>query len=447
MASKLSIRKAQVHVPDTCAWCDSVQDVNWYCNDCQEALCDKCKETHQRARRTRNDDVVLIKQANKQGDVVLPEAAIDSIVTSVLAELSSLLEEEDKLLKQDCLPDETKVTKIKQLIRELEQQSENPSGKALFELTGKLRTSVPLYDVTEDSKLPCPFSFVTGRYNTEQLHLMIGHIKKSACSAKKEVNSQHVRTLSAFHVTQKCSITSICCTDDTRAWIAAFGSKNIIQVDNKGIVTETVKLDSEPRSLAFTYTTNLLMTRRDISSLIHKLTKDKQVRIFADVSPLIAWNISVSENEVFVSTDKATILVLNTSGKKVRQLSVGQSGNRFACLTGGYIAAITGGIYRNELIITNQLGEVIHTWSGELENGQKLSLTKQNTIACDRYDRVFVPDIDTNQVYVISTGSEKQAKSFLDKEHGVESPTSVCVDKCGHIWIGCVSGRVHVVHL
>ncbi|XP_033747168.1 tripartite motif-containing protein 45-like [Pecten maximus] len=73
MASKLFIRKAQVHVPDTCAWCDSVQDVNWYCNDCQEALCDRCKEGHKRGKKTRNDDVVPIKQANKTGQVVLPE--------------------------------------------------------------------------------------------------------------------------------------------------------------------------------------------------------------------------------------------------------------------------------------------------------------------------------------------------------------------------------------
>ncbi|OWF43966.1 E3 ubiquitin-protein ligase TRIM33 [Mizuhopecten yessoensis] len=73
MASRLSIRRAQVQVPDTCAWCESIQDVNWFCNDCQEALCDRCFEGHQRARKTRNNDVVPIKEGNKGGEAVLPE--------------------------------------------------------------------------------------------------------------------------------------------------------------------------------------------------------------------------------------------------------------------------------------------------------------------------------------------------------------------------------------
>ncbi|XP_021367295.1 transcription intermediary factor 1-beta-like, partial [Mizuhopecten yessoensis] len=73
MASTFLIRRAQVQVPDTCAWCETIQDVNWYCNDCLEVLCDRCKEIHKRANRTKNDDVVPIKEANKQDEAVLLE--------------------------------------------------------------------------------------------------------------------------------------------------------------------------------------------------------------------------------------------------------------------------------------------------------------------------------------------------------------------------------------
>ncbi|XP_033746876.1 uncharacterized protein LOC117332101 [Pecten maximus] len=528
--------------------CDSVQDVNWYCNDCQEALCDKCKETHQRARRTRNDEVVPIKQANKQAEVVLPEvcknhpgktcdlfctecnvaicsmcftqkhkqhafkhfedeintqkhymreqfetlkfkldqfneklsnrrqksktfkesvdiickdvkergtklkAEIDSIVDNVLAELSSLVAEEDKLLKQDCEHDDKSVKQIKQLIEEVEQQSENPSSGTLFELTGRLRTTIPLYDVTGTSiHLYLP-SCETGQIDTEQLTKMIGFVKAEGRNdstptyEKKDIDNQHVRKLTSFQTPPNKPIFSICPIDDTYAWISMFKCRDLLRVNKKGNVTETVKLDFTPWSLALT-NSGLLMTRSAQSPLIYKLSEDRRVTTFADTSPLKSCCISVSNtDEVFVSTDTTTILVLNMSGDKVRQLSYGQSGSRIVSLTGGYVAVTTGGGYCKELNIDDKSGQIIHTWSGELDNGQKLSHTIQNSTACDKYDRVFVPDLVTHQVYVISR-NERKAKCILDEKHGVRHPLAVGVDRCGHVWIGCGNGTVYVMQL
>lgn len=72
MASKRSVRRAQVHVPYTCALCDNIEDVRWFCNDCQENLCEKCKNVHQRGKKTRNDRIVPIKEASK-GDAKTTE--------------------------------------------------------------------------------------------------------------------------------------------------------------------------------------------------------------------------------------------------------------------------------------------------------------------------------------------------------------------------------------
>ncbi|XP_033746854.1 uncharacterized protein LOC117332075 [Pecten maximus] len=548
MASKLSIRKAQVHMPDTCAWCDSVQDVNWYCNDCQEALCDKCKETHQRARRTRNDEVVPIKQANKQAEVVLPEvckkhpgktcdlfctecnvaicsmcftqkhkqhafkhfedeintqkhymreqletlkfkldqfneklsnrrkesttfkesvdiickdvkergtklkAGIDSIVDNVLAELLSLVAEEDKLLQQDCEHDDKSVKQIKQLIEEVEQQSENPSSGTLFELTRRLRTTIPLYDVTGTSTHLYLPSFETGQIDIEQLTKMIGFVKAGSRNdstpmyEKKDINNQHVQKLTSFQTPPNKSILSICPIDDTYAWISISGCLDLLRVNKKGNVTETVKLDLTPWSLALT-NSGLLVTLQDQSPLIYKLSEDRRVTTFADTSPLKSCSISVSNtDEVFVSTDTTTILVLNMSGDKVRQLSCGQGESRIVSLTGGNVAVTTGGGFCQDLNIIDRSGQIIHTWSGELDNGQKLSQTNQNSIACDKYDRVFVPDLYTNQVYVISR-NERKANCILDERHGVQHPKAVGVDRCGHVWIGCRDGTVHVMQL
>ncbi|OWF43683.1 transcription intermediary factor 1-alpha-like [Mizuhopecten yessoensis] len=300
MATKLFIGRAQVHVPNTCVWCESIQDVNWYCNDCQEALCERCFEGHQRARKTRNDVAVPITKATRQSGAVLSEvctthpgkscdlfctechvvmcnmcftqkykqhtfkhleeeidsqkldiqvqikslkssldvhytsltkrhvdsksfkenvdvirqtvqnqrltlkAEIDSIADAVLVELSSLVDEEDKSHNQDCQSHETNIKEIKQLIRDVEQNTENMSSESLFELTGRLRTAIPLYDVTKKSVLPRQPHFVSGKLNADQIKSMIGYLqvdeleKENIGYKKKEIDSKEVSQNSTF---------------------------------------------------------------------------------------------------------------------------------------------------------------------------------------------------------------------------------------------------------
>ncbi|OWF40266.1 uncharacterized protein LOC110464018 [Mizuhopecten yessoensis] len=543
MASKLAVRRAQVHVPDTCALCESIQDVNWYCNDCQEALCDKCKDGHKRGKKTRNDDVVPIRQAEKQNEVlvILPKvcmthpgklrdllctechvlmcsmcfaqkhkrhtfkhieeeidsqkqymrgqletlkskldhfddnlakrheankafkdsvdvirkvvqaqgaklkAEVDSIVNSVLAELSSLIAEEDESYKRDCQPYQKNVKEIKQLIRDVEQRTEQMSSTTLFELTGKLRNTIPLYDVTCQNIHSRPPTFVSGQLNTKKLEKMVGYV--SAGYKKKDIDSQHVKKMSSFQAPQQSSVISICPTDDNHAWMSVLGSKELVKTDKKGKVTDSLQLDFKPLSLALINTTELLITCRD-SSLIYILSNDRQIMTFADISPFKACCISVNDcDKVFVTTRTSKILALNKSGNMIRKISCGQIGIRIVCLTAGNFAVATGdGGYCNELMTVNKSDQIIRTWSGELDNGQKIEQTLQCSIARDRYDRVFVPDFDTDQVYVLS-GNEAKAKCLLEKKHRVIQPMAVCVDRCGHVWVGCVDGTVHVMEL
>ncbi|XP_069141995.1 GTPase IMAP family member 4-like [Argopecten irradians] len=66
---------AQVHLADTCSLCNNTEHVNWFCNDCQESLCDSCKSIHERGKKTRNDDIVRMKEPNKQHEVIVSEMA------------------------------------------------------------------------------------------------------------------------------------------------------------------------------------------------------------------------------------------------------------------------------------------------------------------------------------------------------------------------------------
>ncbi|XP_060075957.1 uncharacterized protein LOC132555627 [Ylistrum balloti] len=63
MAGNRTILFAQEVIIYKCTLCDSVDRVRWFCNECQETLCDRCKEAHTRGKKTQNDDVVPIGQA------------------------------------------------------------------------------------------------------------------------------------------------------------------------------------------------------------------------------------------------------------------------------------------------------------------------------------------------------------------------------------------------
>ncbi|XP_021344564.1 uncharacterized protein LOC110444515 [Mizuhopecten yessoensis] len=522
MTSELAIRSAQVHVPDPCAWCENIQDVNWYCNDCQEALCDGCKESHQRARKTRNDVVVPITRAIKQNQAFLSEVCkthhgkscdlyccdceimmcatcftekhsqhvfknieleidvqkqflrellitLDSNLDhfndniSKRHEVSKSFEENVEVIRQSV---QTQRFKLKEeihfhsglgfgriIVLDVEQATETKSSASLFEMTRRMKTTKPLYDVNKKSVVPRQHHFVPGERNKDQLKTVFGRLQvlknEDVQYEKKEVDCQQVQMISTFQMPQRTQINSICPTDDNQVWMSVYESNELVKVNKEGNVTESVKLDFNPWRLTVSNEKVLLVTEYKNSSLIHNISEDRRVTDFADISPLNASGISISDtDEVFVTTLTPTMLVLNMSGDRIRQISCGGDGLSIVNLTTGYIAVTTGSDYLNcnEMIVINKYDQIMHKWSGELDNGQKITETLQSDIACDEYDRIFVPDYNTNQVYVIS-GNERKAKCLLDKKHAVTDPLAVCVDMCGHVWIGCSGGTVHVMQI
>ncbi|XP_060064587.1 uncharacterized protein LOC132544940 [Ylistrum balloti] len=379
---------------------------------------------------------------------------VDSVVKSVLKELSLLADEEEKLLTKDCQSEEKNIKDIKQLIKDVEQQSKRTSRQTLLDLMGRLRTAVQRYD--DEGKIASPQfpSYVAGKIDTEQLKTMIGQIQVGHERSdvipfkKEEVDNLSVQKLCTFQAKEQSYIMSICPIDGNYSWISQMGFHDLFRTNKLGKTRESIKLGFKPESLALTNTAELLMTCQDGSPLIYKLSHNRQVTIFADISPLKAWNITVSENdEVFVSTDTTTILALNTSGHKIKQLSCGQERSRVVCLTAGNVAVSTGqGLKCEELNIVDQSGQITHKWSGDLENGEKIKETDQYSIASDKSGRIFVPDVLTNQVYVLQ-GNEMKAKCLLDKTCEIAHPWTVSVDRCGHAWIGCSDGTIHVVQL
>ncbi|OWF35672.1 transcription intermediary factor 1-beta-like [Mizuhopecten yessoensis] len=267
MAGYSSVLSDQDSPTTTCALCDSQDNVNWYCNDCQDALCDRCKAAHTRGRKTRNDIVVSIGDANRQEDKPVPEvcklhpgelcdmyccdcdtlmclmcfeqthkqhnwkrfedeftarkqrlkeqmaslsaiiahsenqrseqhranqsvidnldnnsvevnfqrtkikAEIDSIADAVLAELSSLEEEESAMHEKYCEKSEKKVEELTQLLEKMEML--NTSNVSRLEIDKLVSTTLTSCDEDEDvlPKLP---NFVSGDVDHDNLRKMVG---------------------------------------------------------------------------------------------------------------------------------------------------------------------------------------------------------------------------------------------------------------------------------
>ncbi|XP_021352302.1 uncharacterized protein LOC110449642 [Mizuhopecten yessoensis] len=546
MASNISVRRAQDLVTYTCALCDSEDGVRWYCNDCQENLCDWCTETHTRGKKTQNDDVVSIGKANRQSDKPIPEvckihpgklcdlycsdcnllicsmclskthkhhdwkhfedefsikkqhlkehittisvkieqfknetseqhrfnegfndnidtmrievnsqrtklkAEVDYIADAILAELSALEKEESTMHKTDCQRSEKKVEELTRLLEQAEMT--NIASVSLFETERTLRTTLPLYDVNVKYVSPKQPSFVTGSIDRVLLTEMLGELHHENQYEKTDSNSKRVHRLSKFAVTPKHQINGICPVDDSQAWLSIHKYQGLVLVNREGVVSETVKLDFCPFMITMVGTTDILMTSYPFSTFIYKLSLiNKQVTTFADIKPHEPRDISINERgEVFVSTGTSDIVVLNQSGTVIRKVIIGSETIRYVvCLSSRrmcVVQAIRESRTDRNIKITDESGTAIQTWTGELDNDQKVGSKQLCKMSCDKYDRVFVPDYKNNQVYVLPRDGT-QVVCLLDQKCGVIKPTAVGVDTCGNVWIGGGDGTVHVMGL
>ncbi|XP_021361929.1 uncharacterized protein LOC110455847 [Mizuhopecten yessoensis] len=316
----------------------------------------------------------------------------------------------------------------------------------MFEIESSLRTSLSRYDVNVKHVLPKQPNFVTGSIDRAMLAEMLGEPHHTNQYKKTDIDSKHVQRLSKFTVSQQNQILGICPVDDSHAWLSILHFKGLVLVNRKGVVTKTVKTNFSPLRIVMFGTANILMTSCPASTFVYKLSlHNKQVTTFADIGPHKALDISINEwDEVVVSTYTPDIVVLNQSGTIVRKVPCGMNGWCIACLSSGNVAVITSS--QDSLSITGKSCTVQHTWTGEINKGPNVGQMQLNKMSRDKYDRLFVPDVSNNQVYVLPRDGT-QATCLLDQKHGVVEPTAVGVDTCGNAWIGCRYGTVHVMRL
>ncbi|XP_069129316.1 uncharacterized protein [Argopecten irradians] len=297
-------------------------------------------------------------------------------------------------------------------------------------------------DTEMKTLVPAPSRFVAGKINRNQLRKMLGELRYEIQYEKKDINSDHIQ--------KKNQINGICPVDHNHAWLSIYKHKGLVLVRKEGVVTDTVVLDFIPLRLTLVRTTDILMTSIPVSTFVYKLSlHNKQVTIFANIGSHKACDLSIHQTgEVYISTKTPDIVILNQSGAIVRKVTCTRNGIYIACTSAGI--AVSSGIDYMDYIASNisiidTSGTTLQTWSGELDNNQTASDMHLCKMSCDRYDRLFVPDLN-NKVYVLPRTCTR-ATCLLDRKHGVVKPTALEVDTCGDVWIGCHGGTVHVIKL
>ncbi|OWF35690.1 uncharacterized protein LOC110442626 [Mizuhopecten yessoensis] len=542
MASNRSVLRAQEAVIYTCSLCDSDFRVRWYCNDCRETLCDRCKEAHQLVKNIRNHVIISIGDAKCQSNTPVAEvcklhpgkrrdlycsdcdiimcsmclsqehrehdwrhfdeefttqkqklkehmkaiatkieqfedkisnrqrfnkdfedaidtvgkavnsqrakvkAEVDYLADAVLYGLSFLQKEESMCLKTDCQRSEENVQELKGLLRTGLTATSNES---VVEMQHTLAVGLTKYDVGEVLPRKTP-TFLPGSVDNFLFRKTIGTLHTDIQYQKIDINSKHVHCLCTFTVLkQRNQVFSICPTDDRHAWLSICDFEGLALVNSEGLVIETVDLTLSPYRIAMLGSTDILITRYGKWTSLYKLTLHTRcVTEFADISPHTPRDISINESgEVFVSTGAPTIVVLDYSGNIIKQFPSGTKGWDVACLSaGGLAVSVSKKFHSEEILFQTNDGKISNKWAGDLENGKNVEKMHLCKMSRDRHDRLFVPDFNNNQVYVLS-GNGMLAACLLEEKHGVEGPTAVGVDTCGDVWVGCGDGTVHVMRL
>ncbi|XP_033759572.1 uncharacterized protein LOC117341819 [Pecten maximus] len=389
------------------------------------------------------------------------KAEVDSMAESLMVQLGRLLQEEFLSSERDCWLHWKNITEMKELIRAIEEEIEHSNGvSSLMELTERLKTAISLPNyVTNEDVFPCKPRHFCGQLNQTPLKSMLGYVhlvdesKDVIRYKKKDIDRTQVQRISLFKVPRQKTVNSICPINDKRAWVAVSSSTVLSAINKAGKVTEKVKLKFVPWYLALSKQADVLMTSYNASSLIYKLSKTRRVTTFADNNPFNSHGISVSDSdEVVVSTNSPTILVLNKFGDRIREISSDGKAQSIVCLTTGQVAVTIYNpvavvtTYCNKLVVTGMCDKTILSWRDDLDKDKKNNGRFLCGIGRDMYDRVFVPDVSNDQVYVVS-GDGKKTTCLLDERHKIRAPGAIGVDMCGHVWIGCLDGNIHVIQL
>jgi len=91
---------AQAPLYVLCDICETKEEVYFYCVDCQEVLCARCKLVHVKGKKTQTDEIILLSQA-RQG--IIPKSSVIFCDNHPTVKVTLYCQKCDTLICTECL--------------------------------------------------------------------------------------------------------------------------------------------------------------------------------------------------------------------------------------------------------------------------------------------------------------------------------------------------------
>ena len=235
---------------------------------------------------------------------------------------------------------------------------------------------------------------------------------------------------------------SICLTEDGKAWVGGFESKELRLVDLNDKLARTQQSNNRPRSLAMVPSGDIILGPRPADSkTVMKLRTDATESPLLDVSTSYSEGVSVTEDgDILVCTQDGCVMRCNGDGGDVRKLYDGKKNNSAANaleLPDGNICIAD--VANKSLVIIDKNEKILKQINKPLgvQNFYPLGL------ACDSLGNILSVDYNNDRVCIISQNGE--VRELAGKSHGMKEPIWLAVDSDDNMWVAQYDGNIKVV--
>ena len=235
---------------------------------------------------------------------------------------------------------------------------------------------------------------------------------------------------------------SICLTEDEKAWIGGYESKELRLVDRNGKVVKTRQSNNRPRSLAMMPSGDIILSPHlDDSSTVTRLRADGTECPLLDVSPSESLGVSVTDDgDILVCVSGGRVLKCNRDGGNGNQIYDGKKANSAQHaieLPDGNICI--SDFANKALVIIDKNGKILK----QINTSLGVQEFCPYGLVCDSIGNILSADHNNDRVYIISQKIE--VRELVGKSHEIKAPMWLAVDSDDNLWVTQNDGHIKVV--
>ena len=292
-------------------------------------------------------------------------------------------------------------------------------------------------------KFPSPPQIQRMKSEMKDISELLAKLKISTAASRPATNKQIVKpTIISTFRSDSQGTPSICVTQEGKAWIGGYGSRELRLVNRNGKVIMSRQTKNRPNALAIMSSQDIVLSpNKWDSNTAMQLRADATEIPLLDVSPSYSEGVSVTEDgDILICTLDGRVMRCNAEGGDVRKLYDGKKKNSAGItleLPGGNICIAD--VANKALVIIDKNGKILTQINKPLgvQNFYPLGL------ACDNIGNILSVDVKNDCVYIISQKGE--IRELVGKSHGIKDPMWLAVDSDDNVWVAQYDGNIKVV--